>query len=224
MKTIITVFLTLVLFATCLTAQETTEHRLAYSYVSSTFDKAIFEQLDKSKLSGKSAKMYEKSMKRLNQKTVIYFENYLREKLKEQGYNVMPLNAVGVMGNSALNLEGYPFIFFPKKTLKKHAEKDVADVFMSATLSVSKPLITVVGLKPEVTVSLKLFSKSGELINKVSAMHKPEKKISNMAFAVNQRESFDKMDYEHALILFEKVETIIQLATNDAASQLSTPN
>lgn len=220
MKTISLIFSTLILLCTSINAQESHDQRLAYSYISSTFQKAIFEQLDKSKLHGKSEKMYKKSMKRLESKTIIYFENYLTEKLEERGYDMQPLDAIGVMGNSALNLEGYPFIFFPKKTLKKHIDKDIADVFLSATLTISKPAITVVGLKPEINVVLKLFRKSGELVNKVSITHKTDKKINNMTFAAKNRESFDKMDYEHALILFEKVEGKIKLAVEDAIAEL----
>jgi len=220
MKKIIIFIATILLSSIVIKAQENSNQRLAFSYVSSTFQKAIFEQLDKAKLSGKSEKLYEKSMKRLNEKTIVYFENYLREKLTEEDYNVLPLNAVDVMGNSALNLDGFPFIFFPKKTLRKHKDKDVSDVFVSATLNVSKPAITLVGLKPEITVSLKLFSKSGELLKKVSVLHKTEKKINNMSFAAKNRESFDKMDYEHALILFDKVEEVIKMAVKDAVKQV----
>lgn len=220
MKTISVLITAIILSSFVIQAQETAGQRLAYSYISSNFDKKIFEQLDKSKLSGKSEKMYEKSMKRLNEKTIIYFENYLTEQLKANGYDILPLDAVGVMGNSAIRLDGYPMILFPKKTLKKHQDKDVADVYLSASLSVAKPAITLVGLKPEISVNLKFFSKSGELINKATALHKTEKKISNMGFAVNQSETFDKMDYQHAVILFEKVEDKIKSATDEALVQL----
>jgi hypothetical protein len=205
-------------------AQDAQNQRIAFSYISSNFEKAIFEQLDKSKLTGKSLKMYEKSMKRLNTKTIIYFENYLREKLTEQSFEVLPLNTVSTMGNSALNMDGYPLIVFPKKTLKKHADKDLSDYFISATLAISKPIAALVGMKPEISVTLKLFSKNGELIKKVNTLHKTEKKISNMGFAVNTSESFDKMDYEHAEILFEKVESKIQSAIDEAVLELKMQN
>jgi hypothetical protein len=128
------------------------------------------------------------------------------------------------MGNSALNMDGYPLIVFPKKTLKKHADKDLSDNFISATLSITKPMAALVGMKPEINVTLKLFSKKGELIKKVSTMHKTDKKISNMGFAVNTSESFDKMDYEHALILFDKVEGKIQAAVEEAVLELKMQN
>lgn len=222
MKTSIITFAFLILGSIFATGQD--QERLAYSYISSNFEKAIFEQLDKSKLTGKSLKLYEKSMKKLNAKTLGFFNKYLSEQLKGEPYQVLPLNTVSSMSNSALNLEGYPLILFPKKTLKKNADKDLSDVFLSATLSISKPIAAVVGMKPEILVTLKLFNKDGELLNKVSVNQKTDKKISNMGFAVNQSQAFDKMDYDHALILFSKVEPKIMSTIEEAVAELSLAN
>ncbi len=213
---------TLCLF-TCLLltiASQAQDNRIAYSYLSATVEKAIPETMDKDELTAKEEKLYEKFMKRINNKSMLYFENNLSEKLTEKGFAVLPLNAVSVMGKSAMNLEGYPFIFFPKRTLKKHAEKNVAEHFISATLSISKPVTAVIGMKPTIIVSLKIFDKNGVLIDKVSATQKTEKKISNIGFAVNEKESFSKIDIEHAAILFSKMEETIGMAINEAINKL----
>ncbi len=197
------------------------DQRIAYSYLSANVEKAIPETMDKDELTTKEKKLFEKFMKRMNSKTITYFENYLREKLGEKGYNVLPLNTVGVMSKSALNLDGYPFIFFPKKTLKKNADKDLSDHFISASVSVNKPITALVGMKPTVIVSLKLFSKSGEVLQKVNASHKTEKKVSNLGFVAKEKERFSKIDMEHAEILFSQIQETISISVDDAISQLN---
>lgn len=220
MRTFYQFTLTFLLISSSMYAQETTSQRIAYSYLYANFEKAIVEQLDDSKLSSKEEKLFVKFMKQLNRECIVNFESYLSQKLEELDYKVQPLNSVGVMGKSAINLDGYPLILLPKRTLKKHADKDVADTYISASLSISKPIVAVVGMKPTIGVTLKLFNQQGEQLQKVTSSQKTEKKVSNLGFAFNQKESFSKIDKDHAQILYEKVEEAIKLAIDDAISQL----
>ncbi|GLR20179.1 hypothetical protein [Portibacter lacus] len=220
MKNLSFLIVVITLYSFQLQAQSTTENRIAYSYLSGIFENGIVEQLDKSKLSSKEEKLYTKCKEKLEAITISYFEQNLTSKLKDKNMEVMPLNAVSVMGMGATNLKGNPAIFFPKKTLKKHADKDIADTFLSASISINKPIVSIGGMKPEVIVTLKHFNKKGELINKSTANAKTEKKVSNIGFSVSQSESFNKIDMDHIEILFSRVEEPINLATEDAFNQL----
>ena len=201
-----------------LNAQDLKDSRIAYSYVYAAFDHQIAEDFDKSKLSSKEEKLNKKFRKKLDNLCLSAVVENVNNKMAEHEVNMSPLDAITAI--KPFGLHGYPAIAFPKKTLRKNVDKNVADYFLSANLSINKPLVALAGFKPEAIFTVKLFSKDGIELKKIKKSVETEKKISGIGFATKQSESFSKIDYEHAQWLYDRIEPAIQGAIAEAIEEL----
>jgi hypothetical protein len=212
-------FLVLPIFFTInISAQDLSGKRVAYSYIYTSYENGITEALDNAKLSSKEEKLNKKFRAHLDLKVISGFETYISESFKENGVDVLPLETIKAIKD--FGLHGYPAIAFPKKTLKKHQDKDLADYFISANLSISKPLVNLVGMKPTANVTIKVFNASGELVNKYNKSTQAEEKLSSILFATKNHESFNKIDLTHTNYLYSNIEPAFKVTIDGIMAEI----
>jgi len=187
-------------------AQSTYEGRTAVSYISNFLDEDLIKAMDGDALTPKEEKKYIEWKKRLKHATYDRMINKCSAVLKEKNMELLAKDAVAPFGFSAVTVDGYPSISFPKKALKKKGEKlNVADYFISISLSTSKPLMPnpLKGYYPINEVTIKLFSKKGELLKKATQKMDSEVLLGKVSLKT-EKEFFSKIDFESIDTYMEK--------------------
>jgi hypothetical protein len=117
--------------------------------------------------------------------------------------------------------DGFPSILIPKTVVKKLVKNGYeADYYFSLGVDVTHRA-SLGGLssnvKPIINCDIKVFSPERDIVAKVDYRYKSETSIRSWDFPAN---SFDKLAFDHIMILAEKLKPLVRQAVKEVVSQL----
>ncbi len=115
---------------------------------------------------------------------------------------------------------GFPSILIPKTVVKKLVKNGYdADYYFSFAVSVD--LRSLLGgfsssIKPTISCDIKVFSPEREIVKKVNHSYKSNTPIRSFDFPMN---SFDKLAFDHIMILSEKLKPLVRQAVKETVAK-----
>ncbi len=116
---------------------------------------------------------------------------------------------------------GFPSILIPKTVVKKLVKNGYdADYYFSLGVNVSHR--SALGglssnVKPTVDVDIKVFSPERDIVTKVDHRYKSDTPIRSWDFPAN---SFDKLAFDHIMILAEKLKPLVKQAVKEVVAKM----
>ena len=147
------------------------------------------------------------------------WEIYQAELNGRKKYNIPDKDAL--RGHVKYATNGFPSILIPKTVVKKLVKNGYdADFYFSLGVNVGmRSTLTSLGsnVKPAVTVDVKVFSPEREIVKKIERRYKSDTAIRSWDFPAND---FDKLAFDHIMILAKKLEPLVRQAVKDIVAEL----
>jgi hypothetical protein len=147
------------------------------------------------------------------------WEVYQAELNERKKFNLPEKEAL--RGHVQYATDGFPSILIPKTVVKKLAKNGYdADYYFSLGVDVTHRA-SLGGLssnvKPIINCDIKVFSPERDIVAKVDYRYKSETSIRSWDFPAN---SFDKLAFDHIMILADKLKPLVRQAVIEVVSQL----
>ena len=147
------------------------------------------------------------------------FEVYYAELNIKKRYNLADKNAL--QGHVKYNKLGYPSIVLPKAVVKKLVKnKYDADYYFSLGVSVEHR--SILGslnsnIRPTISCDIKVYSPDREVVKNITHNYKDSSPIKSFDFPERK---FDKLAFDHILILAEKLKPFVRQAVIETVARM----
>lgn len=212
-----TLVFTLLLFfiSTNCFGQTLKDKKNAFISYTTGFNPDLIESLDKSKLSSKEQKLFDKFMDELRSRYESIITEKLYKALEEKSLTVLPMNHLA----SKLKYDDKPVTILVKRSIKKKKLAEDADYFLSSNISCSKALLSIGKSKAQINYGVAIFDGNGKKIGKINGIVKSDEGIGRLSFG-GIGNVFSKIDASFIPLILEKLDPLFDKTVERMVSEI----